>query len=51
MAKRKADVVDSSSIEDRMRYHFHAPARGLLGFRTEFMNETRGQGVVSPLAL
>jgi GTP-binding protein len=47
MNRRKGDIIDSVQIEDRMRYRFYAPARGLLGFRSEFMNETRGQGMIS----
>jgi len=47
MSKRKADVVETSQVEGRVRMKLLAPARGLLGFRAEFMNETHGSGIMS----
>src|SRR3972149_5782419 len=31
----------------RVRLEFRVPSRGLLGFRTEFMTETRGSGIMN----
>jgi len=47
MTKRKGDVTDSQSAGERMRFKFLAPSRSLLGFRSYFMNETRGEGIIS----
>jgi GTP-binding protein len=33
----------------RVRMEFQIPARGLIGFRTEFLTETRGTGIVNHL--
>jgi len=33
----------------RVRLEFRVPSRGLLGFRTEFMTETRGSGIMNHL--
>ena len=30
----------------RVRMEFHVPARGLIGFRTEFLNDTKGNGIL-----
>jgi GTP-binding protein len=32
--------------DDRVRMHFVAPSRGLFGYRTEFLTDTRGEGVL-----
>ncbi len=32
---------------DRMRLEFIIPARGLFGYRTEFLTDTKGEGVMS----
>ena len=32
---------------DRVRLEFEVPSQGLLGFRSQFLNETRGTGIVS----
>ena len=32
---------------DRVRLEFTVPSRGLFGYRSEFMTDTRGEGVMS----
>jgi GTP-binding protein len=32
---------------DRVRLEFDIPSRGLIGYRTEFLNDTRGLGLIS----
>lgn len=32
---------------DRVRLEFDIPSRGMIGYRTEFMNQTRGSGLMS----
>jgi GTP-binding protein len=34
---------------DRVRVVFRVPSRGMIGFRSEFLNDTRGQGIVNTL--
>lgn len=33
----------------RVRLEFHLPSRGLIGFRNEFLNDTRGTGVMNTI--
>lgn len=49
MAKRGADMKEfaPTTTPGRVRLAFHIPSRGFLGFRSEFMNDTRGQGIIN----
>ena len=45
---RKGDLVDMvSDGRGRVRLEYRVPARGLIGFQGEFMNLTRGTGLMS----
>lgn len=47
MNNRRAVYISSNDIGDgRMRYEFIAPTRGLIGLRTELLNETQGTAVL-----
>jgi GTP-binding protein len=48
LAKRKGELKDMrSSGGNKLRLIFHVPSRGLIGYQTEFRNDTRGTGVLS----
>jgi len=48
LGARRAELADMSGAgTGRVRLEFTAPARGLLGFRREFLSETRGTGIMS----
>ncbi len=47
LGKRKAEMVSLTVMEGTNRLEFVIPARGLIGFRTEFMTDTRGTGVLN----
>lgn len=48
MGSRKAEVVQMAPKgDDRMRMEFLVPARGLFGYRSEFLTDTKGEGVLS----
>ncbi len=48
LAKRKGELKDMrSSGSNKIRMVFHVPSRGLIGYQTEFRNDTRGTGVLS----
>jgi GTP-binding protein len=50
MGTRKAEMVDMRpSGGAKTRIVFHAPSRGLIGYLSEFMTDTRGTGVMSRL--
>ena len=48
MGKRKADMKNMVQLEGGMvRLEFEIPTRGLLGFNTEFITDTKGEGILS----
>ena len=47
LGTRKGEMVAMSNLGDRVRVEFNVPSRGLIGFRTDFLNITRGQGIMS----
>ncbi len=44
---RRRGVLVSMHGQDRVRLEFLAPSRGLFGYRSEFLTDTRGEGVMS----
>jgi len=44
---RKAEMVSMHPMDGINRMEFVIPARGLIGFRTEFLTDTRGTGVMT----
>jgi GTP-binding protein len=49
MGNRKGEMQDMGNEGGRMRLHFKVPSRGLIGFRSEFMTDTRGEGIIHSL--
>lgn len=48
MGRRKAIMTGMHMYDDgRMRLEFHVPSRALLGFRSQFLTDTRGNGIVN----
>ena len=48
LGQRKADLLDMvPDGRGRVRLDYRIPARGLIGFQTDFMNMTRGTGIKS----
>src|SRR5690554_3999890 len=48
LGRRKGDLLDMQSDgRGRTRLEYRIPARGLIGFQSEFMNLTRGTGLMS----
>ena len=46
LGNRKGDLLNMMPAGDRMHLEYSIPARGLVGFRTEFLTETRGYGIM-----
>ena len=46
LAKRKANMLEMGNATSRTHIKFSIPARGLIGFRTEFIRMTRGEGIM-----
>ncbi len=50
LGNRKAELIDMIAQGDTgMRLKFHIPARGLMGYRSELLTDTRGNGVMSSI--
>lgn len=48
MGRRKAQMTGMHMYDDgRMRIEFLVPSRALLGFRSQFLTDTRGNGIVN----
>ncbi|MCL5017483.1 MAG: translational GTPase TypA [Patescibacteria group bacterium] len=49
MNNRKGSMKNMSVENGIVTFHFNIPTRGLIGFRNEFMIETKGLGIVNTL--
>lgn len=47
MGTRKGEMVQMTPQGSRMRLEYLIPARGLLGYRNEFLTDTRGEGIMN----
>ena len=47
MDRRKADLLGMTPMGSRYRLEFMVPSRGLFGYRSEFLTDTRGEGIMS----
>jgi GTP-binding protein len=48
LGPRKAEMVNmTSAVNGYTRLEFLVPARGLIGFRSEFMTDTKGNGIMN----
>lgn len=46
LSGRKAEMKEMQNNKGRTTMVFHIPARGLIGFRSEFIRMTRGEGIM-----
>ena len=47
LGSRKADLVSMNPVGDRMKLEFSIPSRGLFGYRSEFLTDTKGEGILA----
>ena len=47
LGSRKGELVQMAPAGDRMRLEYLIPARGLFGYKNEFLTDTRGEGIMS----
>ncbi|MCI9406885.1 MAG: translational GTPase TypA [Clostridia bacterium] len=47
MGNRKGELLHMSAIGNRTRLEFVVPARGLFGYKSEFLTSTKGEGVMN----
>jgi GTP-binding protein len=46
LGKRKAEMKNMLTFNENSRIEFFIPARGLIGYRSEFMTDTKGNGIL-----
>ena len=49
MGNRKGSLVHMSAVGTRMRLEFTVPSRGLFGYKSEFLTDTKGQGIMNTI--
>ena len=49
MGRRKGDLLGMTPMGSRYRLEFMVPSRGLFGYRSEFLTDTRGEGIMSSI--
>lgn len=48
MGEKKGELIDMNQIgETRMRLQFYVPSRGLFGYKSQLLTDTRGEGVLN----
>lgn len=46
LGKRKGEMKNMLTFKDNTRIEFFIPSRGLIGYRSEFMTDTKGTGIL-----
>ncbi|EEG31920.1 GTP-binding protein TypA [[Clostridium] methylpentosum DSM 5476] len=49
MGSRKAEMTHMEPVGSRMRVKFLIPSRGLFGYRSEFLTDTKGEGILNTI--
>ncbi len=49
MGQRKGEMVEMHPIGTRTRLEYLVPSRGLFGYRSEFLTDTKGEGVMNTI--
>ena len=47
LGQRKADMLEMTPVGERMKVEFLIPARGLFGYRNDFLTDTKGEGIMA----
>ena len=47
LGQRKGDLLEMTPVGDRMKVEFLIPARGLFGYRNDFLTDTKGEGIMA----
>ncbi len=47
LGARKGEFVEMTPVGSRMRLEYLVPSRGLFGYRSEFLTDTKGEGVLA----
>ncbi|MBE6562600.1 MAG: translational GTPase TypA [Ruminococcaceae bacterium] len=49
LSARKGDLLEMSPVGSRMKIEYSIPARCLFGYRSEFLTDTRGEGILNSI--
>ena len=49
LGKRKGDLIEMNPMGNRMRIIYSIPSRCLLGYRSEFLTDTHGEGIINTI--
>ncbi|HEY8443187.1 MAG TPA: translational GTPase TypA, partial [Clostridia bacterium] len=49
MGLRKGELVNMTPHGDRIKMEFKVPTRGLFGYKSEFLTDTKGEGILSSI--
>ncbi|MBQ9103862.1 MAG: translational GTPase TypA [Clostridia bacterium] len=49
MGVRKGELIEMEGVGSRIRLEFKVPARGLFGYKSQFLTDTRGEGVFNTI--
>ena len=49
LGRRKGDLIEMVPVGNRMRVEYSIPSRCLFGYRSEFLTDTRGEGLINSL--
>jgi len=47
LSNRQARLIDMRKTDDNVHMKYHIPTKGLIGFRSAFLNATRGKGIMN----
>ena len=47
LGQRKGEFIQMNPVGSRMKLEFLVPTRGLFGYRSEFLTDTRGEGIMA----
>ncbi|HIY22563.1 MAG TPA: translational GTPase TypA [Candidatus Flavonifractor merdigallinarum] len=47
IGSRKGELQEMNPVGERMKLEFLVPARGLFGYRNEFLTDTKGEGIMA----
>ena len=47
IGSRKGDMLEMNPVGSRMKMEFLVPSRGLFGYRSEFLTDTKGEGIMA----
>ncbi len=47
LGSRRGELLEMTPVGSRMKLQFFVPSRGLFGYRSEFLTDTRGEGIMS----